>query len=255
MTLPIIVVPLYPNVPNLPGVPQLLRNPLFPASPAPTLGTPAAQDSLWQASQMQAAWGIYDSTGTTLVVTPDSVLDFDNRNEWRVSNFPIQAGGFASYNKVTVPFEVSVRMSKGGSVSDRTAFLNQIKAIASDTNLYTILTPEQTYQNCNITRYEVSRRGASGAFFLTEVDVFFVQIIQVTAQYSNASQLTQNAQNPASVSYLSQGAVQPGTFNLGGQQPFILGTDPNTVFSTLGGGPGNVGGSMFPPSTNPLLTP
>jgi hypothetical protein len=244
MSLANIVVSLYPNVPDLPGVPQLNRSPDFPTDDAPTLGTPAAQDSLWQSSNQAPAWGIVDSD-LNLVLSPDSVLDFDNRNEWRISNFPVQAGGFASYNKVTVPFEVSVRMSKGGGVGDRAQFLSDLNNIAQSLALYTILTPERSYSNCNITRYEVSRRGVAGAYFLTEVDVFFVQIIQVTAQYTTTAASTQNAQNPASVPPVNQGIVQPkapwpAIPNQFGSPPFVLGTDPNTVFSTLGGGPTSI---------------
>lgn len=237
MPFPTISVPPFPNVPVLPGVPQLVRSLLFPASPAPTLGTPAATDTLWQSANATPVWGIFDSTGATQVVTPDSVLDFDNRNEWRVSNFPVQQGGFGTYNKVIVPFEVSVRMSKGGALADRTAFLQQIAAIAGDTNLYTILTPEKSYQNCNVTRYEVTRRGTSGAggpsgaFFLTEVDVFFIQIIQVTAQYSTTAVGTQNAQEPQAQPAINNGSTQAQPVNssmLNGLTAF-----PNDVSSQL----------------------
>lgn len=195
---------IYPNVPDLPGVPQVPRQPGVTYT-TPTIGTEATQGALWQSSQAAPTWGIFDLNNNQ-VVTPDSVIEFANRNEWQVSSFPVQAGAFASYNKVIIPFELSVRMTKGQSLSDRETFINQIASIAGNTTLYTVITPEWTYTPVNITRYEVSRRGASGAYFLAEVDVFFIQIIQVNAQYSTVSQTT-NAADPTAQPSVSQGNV------------------------------------------------
>lgn len=207
----IIVVPPFPNVPQMPGVPQLVRSFSAPASLPPSLGT-QAQSSLWAATKA-STWGVFDSSGNK-VLDPDSVLDFDDRNEWRMSDYTVQANanntgtGFGTFNKVTLPPENSLRFSKGGSLSDRTDFLNQIEAIAGDTNFYTIITPERSYVNRNITRYEVTRRGASGAYFLCEVDVFFRKIPVAQAVYSSTGANTANAQNAAALPPTNQGNVQ-----------------------------------------------
>jgi hypothetical protein len=237
MPLDIIPVSLFPNVPMLPGVPQLLRSPLAPTFTAPTPGA-AQRGALSSGAKQKSAWGIFDSS-LNPVLSPDSVVDFGFSNEWKLPNFPVQRGAFSSYDKVPLPFEVSVRMSKGGSVGDRTQFLSDLDTIARSLDLYFIGTPERIYQNCNIFRYEVTRRGAEGACFLTEVDVFFAQINQVAAQYTNTAKATQNAQQAVSKPPISQGLVQPKAPwppipNLFGPKPFVLGTNPNTVFSTLG---------------------
>ena len=103
-----------------------------------------------------------------------------------------------------VPFTVMVRMTKGGTQADRAAFLQQIQGIAPDTNLYTILTPEAAYQNCNVLRYELTRRGAAGAFFL-DIDVYFQQIVQITQQYTST---TLNAADPTAQPLINEGNVQ-----------------------------------------------
>ena len=126
-----------------------------------------------------------------------------------MANFPVQNGAFASYDKVIVPSEFSVRMTKGGSKTDRKNFLDEIDTAANSLQLYKILTPERTYLDVNITRYEVTRRGTQGAFFLAEVDIYFMQIRQVSAQYTSASAATQNAQQPGAQPSTSQGLVQP----------------------------------------------
>ena len=196
----------FPNVPDLPGVPPLPRSPGEAIQAVLAIGTPAGAGMLPAVDNSTATtWGVLDSNGN-LVVDPDSIINLDNRNEWDVVTMPIQQGAFASYNKVIVPFELSVRMTKGGDVNDRTAFLQSIADIAGDTNLYDIVTPEWVYLDCNITRYEVSRRGAGGAYFLSEVDLYFVQIVQVTQQYTST---TTNAQDPSAQPATNQGNVNP----------------------------------------------
>jgi hypothetical protein len=172
-------------VPQLPGVPQLARSLLFPASPAPTAGTQATQGTLWQSTQAAPVWGVFNADGT-IAIEADSVADFNWRQEYRVSNFPVQQGAFASYNKVTLPFECSVVLTKGGSLASRNQFLAQIDAVAASLSLYTIITPEKSYLSCNVTRPELSRRGAANATFF-DVELFFTQIVEVQQQYSNTS--------------------------------------------------------------------
>lgn len=217
----------FPNVPNLPGVPQLARasNGVLNAA-LPVLGAAAALGSLWRSLLTTPQWGIFkqvpepapDASGLptvtvvsrlTPVVVPDSFQDLSYKNEYDVSDVFVQDGSFATYNKVANPFEVSVRMIKGGSASDRAAFLASIEAILATTDLYYILTPERTYANINPTRLEVTRRGSSAAFFLTEVDLFFREIRSETPQYTTTAVSLLNAQNPSAQDPQNNGVVNP----------------------------------------------
>ncbi len=221
--------PQFPNVPKLPGVPQVSRSNLFPAAPPAILNLGIALGALairlWEAFFAQPQWAIYkalppdtkDAEGITTVtsvgrrvpvVKPDSFGEFSYRNEWNVSDFPVQEGAFDSYDKVANPFEIMVRLYKGGTKEARREFLDSIEAIAGTLDLYDIVTPERTYLNVNVIRFEVTRRGPKGAYFLSEVDLFFRQIRQVTAQYTNTSANTQNAQNPSAEPVTNTGTVQ-----------------------------------------------
>lgn len=216
--------PKFPNVPKLPGVPQLLRSPILPASPGPVLSAAAAIGSLWRAFFGQSKWGVFkqippvepDESGIETVtvvgelrpvVEADSVLDFGYRNEVDIPDFPIQDGAFANYNRVNLPYEASVRLSKGGSEEARRNFLNQIDTIMNTTDLFQIITPEKTYENVNPIRFELIRRGAGGAFFLTEVDLYFREIRTVTQQYTTTSLATQNARDPSASPVENRGTV------------------------------------------------
>jgi len=207
----------YPNVPNLPGVPQVPRAPGVAPSSGPALASPAAQGTLWQSSQTAPLWGIFDANGNQ-VVAPDSVYNFSYSKNYDVPTFPVQSGsvtaptGFADYNKVELPFETSVRMTKGGSEADRAAFLKQLDLVAASLSLYTIMTPEKSYPNATITQLQVSRRGADGAYFLAEVDVDFTQVMQTTAQYTSTGlPNTANAADPTAQPSTAQGNVNPQT--------------------------------------------
>jgi hypothetical protein len=204
----------YPNVPNVPGVPQLLRK--LPSAPPTIVSTVAGLASLARAFLSKSQWGIFKHTeptkgeatrtsdGTLMLpaiivtakrlpsVTPDSYLDFDHNQEWSVTTAPTQQGAFADFNRVASPFEIKLRMTKGGTLSERKEFLQQIEDLGT-TQLYDIFTPEKTYLNCNFTRSEISRRGEKGAYWLNMVDVFFREIRPVVATYTKTT-----IANPAS---------------------------------------------------------
>lgn len=222
----IIPKPAFPNVPKLPGVPQLPRSLNFPAAPPPVVGIALALGRLWQALFSQPAWAVYkqaevapetndDGVETVTVIAdrqpvikPDSFLDFGYRNEYTVSDYPVQDGGFASYDKVANPFEIVLRMTKGGSQQERKTFLDACDAIQGTLDLYDILTPEKTYLGVNVLRFELVRKGNRGAYFFAEVDMYFREIRTVTATYSTTAVTTENAQNPSAEPATNTGTVQ-----------------------------------------------
>lgn len=193
----------FPNVPNVPGVPQLLRR--LPSAPPTVVASLAGVASLVRAFISTSVWGIFahvdpeknkPATSTTPqlpgvtvvakripVVTPDSYLEFGYDQDWSVSTAPTQKGAFADYNRVASPFEIKLRMFKGGTVSQRKDFLKQIEDLGT-TKLYDIFTPEKTYLRCNFIRVEISRRGEKGAYQLSMVDVYFREIREVVPTYT-----------------------------------------------------------------------
>lgn len=208
MALPPIIVGLYPDVPAFRGVPQLRRSPTAAQIRALAIATAAIHGRLWQSVASQPKWGIFTSANQPALVA-DSVHSFDNRNEFRVSDFPVQRGAFASYNKVATPYEIVLRLIKSSDLEGRAQFLQQLEAVSRTLDLYNVITPERIYEGVNVVRYEVTRRGSQGAYFLTEVDVFFRQIVQVAAQYSTSAAATRNAEQPSARPSVSQGIVQP----------------------------------------------
>lgn len=188
----------FPNVPNLPGVPSIPRSPRFPSSTAIGLGI--VQGTLWRVLQQPTKWGVFDSQGNALAdpgkfgkvgeaVGLGSSLStnaVDYQKEMRVSDFPLEKGGFANYNKVELPATPSVTLVLGGSEADRSAFLDAVDAATKSTETFSVVTPEVTYINYTIERYNYQRRNTRGAYVLI-VELLLKEIREVSAQYSQVT--------------------------------------------------------------------
>lgn len=216
----------FPNVPSAPGVPQIPRSPNFPPAVQAGLGT--IQGAIWNALQTNSRWGIYDQFGKPLAdpskltgiigslvssvgglpglssptVSTNSV---DYRKEMKVSDFPIERGSFASYNKIELPATPLVTLCMTGKESDRTKFLKAIDDATKSLNLYTVATPEVDYINYSIERYNYQRRSSHGATLLM-VEIALKEIRQVTPQYSNSR--TANSKSAAATPVSDSGKVQ-----------------------------------------------
>lgn len=204
----------FPNVPNLPGVPQLARLP--GSSPLVISIASTVIGSLFgNVLGLNNGWGIYDASGN-VVFEADSILDFEHHPQWSISNFPVQGSGstptaFASYNKVKLPYECRVRMCKAGSLADRQALLTALDSAANSIALYTITTPEKNYQNADIQHYDLVRTTegirSKDAYFLTEIDIYFTEVVPVQAQYSTTA--LANAVNPSAIPQSVTGMTIP----------------------------------------------
>lgn len=226
----------YPDVPQLPGVPQVNRSPAFPPGPPPVLAGALALGRLVLALLQKTQWGIYRDRSAEIaaetlrnneiaeaggvgeitvrasdppVLVPDSFRTFNFNQEWSVTDAPVEQGGFASYNKVNNPFDVVIRMTKGGSRRERTEFLEKLDALGDSLDLLKLVTPERTYLSMNIVRYSIRREEQRGAYWMSEIDVFFREIRTVQSEYTSTASSTQNARMPGAAPMVNGGTKQP----------------------------------------------
>lgn len=183
------------NVPNVPGVPSVIF--------APGAGTitTLVQDTILglAAGAVSAPWGIY--LGFVPVVIADTVTSFDYKQQWSIADFPIERGGFESYNKVAVPFEVGFRFASGGTALQRQALLRSLAAIAGTTQLYNVVTADSIYLNVNISRYDY-RQTATDGVGLLQIDVYATEIRQAVGAGVS------NTQSPSSAPQSNSGPVK-----------------------------------------------
>lgn len=167
-------------------------------------------------------WGIYQNN--VMVIQADNVVQFDFDENWSISDYPVEQGGFESYDKVTLPFDARFRFSRGGDAVTRKALLDSIANIAGNTQLYDVVQPEGTYQNVSIMRQSYNRKADAGLGLMI-VDVW-VQEIRVTA---TSSFTTPGGTQPITNSKTAQGqsAVDGGQVN---------GTPPNSIQLTIPNG-------------------
>lgn len=218
MALPAIIKSKFPNVPNLPGVPVIARSSsVVTALSVKLLSQATNATTVLSFFKRTPVWGVYNSDGN-LLLEPDTILDFQLIDSAKLPQYPVQAGSFANFNKVSNPDEITMRFYKAGDELARQVFLAACSSLIASLDLCTIVTPEKSYRNMNALRQEVSRRERDGAFTV-EVDISFQEIRTVSAQYdTSATEVvaadTSNAQSSSAVPSTNTARVQvklPGT--------------------------------------------
>lgn len=153
--------PQFPNVPRFPGVPPVNRIDTANEPVLPTL----TKDEI-AVTGGTVVWGIFGQKGN-LALEPDSITAVEYQREYRIADYPIEEGGFESYNKVATPFDIRVTMTKGGKLAERKDFLDQVELVVASLDLFTVVTPERSYKNINFMRQDYHRNANSGATLLT----------------------------------------------------------------------------------------
>ncbi len=155
-------------------------------------------------------WGLYRQGRS--VVACESVLAFDHKVDFAVSDHPLERGSFESFNKVAIPFDVRLIFTAGGTEARRAALLNSLRAIAGDLNLYDAVTPETVYRDVNIVHLDYRRTAQAGAGLLI-VAVWCQEIRQTSPSTGGSGSSTAT---PSGAGQENGGTVQPaspGTIN------------------------------------------
>ena len=166
------------------------------------------------ASFWYSRWGIFDSEGNAVGNPQNLILEsiglgstlstksVEFTKETKVSDFPLEKGGFASYNKVEMPATPTVILCVSGRESARQAFLNDIDAACKSVDLYSVVTPEITYANYAIEKYNYQRKSEKGCTLL-QVEISLKEVREVSAQFAKAE-----PKQPAAAPQVDSGKVQ-----------------------------------------------
>jgi hypothetical protein len=222
------------------GVPALLSGQGASFLPPPQLLLGDALHAL--GINLFSQWGIFDQSGNP-VILGDTVVAFEHDPEARITNFPVEGGGFESYNKTQVPFDVMFSFTKGGSVAARAEFLASIDAALASLDLLVGITPEKSYNDINVKRAPLVRTSQSGVTLLT-VNVYCQQVrVSVPATLSSTPTTPlslDNAQNPEAASPTNDGTVQglspisQTNTQATGQSPGLVQTPNSTLTNSTG---------------------
>jgi len=194
------------SFPYLPGVPPLLTQVI------PAVVTLAARPISALLQSFAPKWQLLDKDGKdALIPVPDSFVGIQYSNAHRISDYPVEKGSFAFYNTVQTPFSLTVRVTKGGTVDDRTQFLSNIDNLSKSLDVYTLSTPERTYLSLSIERYDYMRSVSAGAGMMI-VDIHFLEIRLAQVQYSASNGTINSAGTvPSAVAGVHSGQIAPTT--------------------------------------------
>lgn len=120
----------------------------------------------------------------------DSVLAMNLRKGSDVSNYRLETGSFATYNKIEKPRIIPIRLVKTGTESDRQQFLIWLEFTSKRTELFDIAMPEITYRRMTLVDYSITRESKSGVTLIV-ADCVFQEVMEITFQYSKSK--TNNA--------------------------------------------------------------
>lgn len=200
MPIPTIPKSLYPLVPNSAGVPALLRSGarILDTITLGKFGFGSMLDDLIGAEPVK--WGVFHSLQVK-IADYDSVYAVGHQSESHISDYPLELGAFASYNKIQVPFDVTVTLNCGGSEEKRATFLSDLEEARAGLYLYSVMTPERTYENVNFTGLNVQRSLREGAHMII-AQLIGREVREVaSAAYSKPKE-------PAAYEVQAQGQVQ-----------------------------------------------
>ncbi|WP_334166332.1 hypothetical protein [Achromobacter mucicolens] len=204
----------FPNVPQVPGVPAVFRDLTIPSLPElVNLGLGGLADLLFGTP----LWGMYDQDGRPALVF-DAFLGVRFRNGGRISSFPVEQGGFSSFNKVDTPYDAAIRLAHSGDMASRNVMLSVLERIVRSTDLYSVVTPEIVYASANLVNYAYTRDTRGGSSQLI-VELYLEEVRQTAvAQFTETEE-------PSGSDPQSNGQVQ--SFPLGTEpgEPLILTTE------------------------------
>lgn len=204
------------NVPNAPGVPPMVRSTL--TSVSNFQGFVAGVGTVLQflaGAPPLPTWGIYLTSTMTSVVNADSFMSFTYKKMADIPTFQVQGGKLSSYNKVQLPYDASVRITKGGTQADRASLIRQLDAVQASLENFTIVTPEKSYLLANVLGYDLTRKDQGDSFFFSDVEIYLKEVPATTAVYtttntsSTANALQATAQPTQNNGVLQSAAVSP----------------------------------------------
>jgi len=183
-------------------------------------------------------WQVLDGSTGSIIITPDTVTRFEFKGSRNISDYPVEQGAFATYNKVKEPYEIRMVMicaglnyaqsafdalglNLGASYMDKSDFIDTLEYMLDTTDVFSIVTPERTYENANLIRMDYRREAREGATMLI-VDMTFEEVRQVSsALYTNSLAPTVNSASPDAADNQSLGTVQTYPFGNGPVVPSI----------------------------------
>lgn len=196
-----------PSIPSLPTV-NLPKVVSFAKSPAAVLNLVSLiAKNLPRFNPPRPIYAILNAETLLPLTIPDSWQEVTPLvAEYQVSDYPIEDGAFAPYNKVRRPSLIAATLVKEGSDLERATWLEAIRQQlqADPLALYNVLTPQGIYPNQTLTGLSYQTRGDRGSNMLY-LELKFSEVPQI----ETPSLLGAKAVEPTSGPLAELGRVYP----------------------------------------------
>ena len=132
---------------------------------------------------------------------PDSFVKFEYNEDHKIPNYPIENGSFQSYNKVVLPYEIKLTVTKSGTFNINN-FINDVGILLNGTQILSIVTPNKIYASVNLVHFDYKKEATNGAVLL---------IAQLTFQEVRVAPTSSNppVAAPTAAEATSNGQVSP----------------------------------------------
>lgn len=151
-------------------------------------------------------WSLYDASGMP-VIPFDTFFDMAFVKEGSVAQKPVEMGKFVNFNKTVNPAEIKVTLGQTGSPLVIAATLEALGKAQAGTELLSLVTPEKTFVDINLTRFDYDRKASNGVDRLI-VALTLEEISQVEARYSNEELPPEKVKNKQDASTTERGKQQ-----------------------------------------------
>lgn len=222
-----------PSVPSWPSVsvPKVIS---FVKSPAAVLNVISLiAKNLPKLNPSRPIYAIVNAQTQIPLALPDSWAEITPLvAEYQVSDYPIEDGGFAPYNKVRRPTQVPATLVKEGSDLERATWLEAIRQQlqADPIALYNIITPQAIFPNMTLVGIAYQTRGDRGSNMLY-LELKFSEVPQI----ETPSLLGSNAVEPASGPMADVGRVYSAETPSAVASLAITGAPVGSALAALGG--------------------
>lgn len=144
-------------------------------------------------------YALIDKDGNN-VLSWDSCINFEYKKSSTISNAPLESGAFVSYNKVASPSTITARGTKLKK-DERADFIDTAKNTLNSLELYTFITPDQTYRNVNLISISNAKTSSSG-YSIAAIDFIFHEVV-----INNLTRRSTDTAKPSGAKKISLGQV------------------------------------------------
>ena len=132
----------------------------------------------------ESGWAICKSEDLSDAVEFSVFMNMDYSGECKIISSPVEEGGFVSYNRTSAPAAIGLQVAIKGLPDELMSSLTDLEVMMEQTDLLTLITPDNVYQDYNMVKLQYSRKPEDG-LDVAYIDIGLEEVRQVESKYTN----------------------------------------------------------------------